>query len=107
MSPDSLPMLYFLGANYRAAGQFDNAIEALTEHRKRLGGRVIPSPTTQLIAAYVQAGLLEKARAEAQALLMASPGFTSADASRTHFYRSRDEMDRFIGALHEAGVPEP
>jgi adenylate cyclase len=34
MSPDSLPMLYFLGGNYRAAGQYKAAIEALTEHRK-------------------------------------------------------------------------
>jgi adenylate cyclase len=106
MSPDSLPMLYFLGANYRAAGQFDNAIKALTEHRKRLGGRIIPPPTSQLIAAYVQAGALEKARAEAQALLKVAPRFTSKVAARTHSYKSTDEMARFLGALHEAGVPE-
>lgn len=106
MSPDSLPMLYFLGTNYRAAGQFDNAIKALTEHRKRLGGRIIPPPTTQLIAAYVQAGALEKARAEAQALLKIAPRFTSAVAARTHSYKSRDEMALFLGALRDAGLPE-
>ncbi len=106
MSPDSLPMLYFLGANYRTAGQFDNAIKALIEHRKRLGGRIIPPPTSQLIAAYVQAGSLEKARAEARALRKVAPNFTSAVAARTHSYKSRDEMARFLGALREAGVPD-
>ena len=106
MSPDSLPMLYFLGANHRAAGQFNAAIEALTEHRKRLGGRVIPLPTTQLIAAYVQAGLTDKARAETKKLLKAAPRFTTSVATRTHAYKSANEMERFVGALREAGVPE-
>jgi adenylate cyclase len=106
MSPDSLPMLYFLGANYRAAGQFKAAIETLTEHRKRLGGRVIPPPTTQLIAAYVQAGLLMKAQAETEKLLKVSPRFTLSVAARTHAYKSADDMARFLGALRKAGVPE-
>lgn len=106
MSPDSLPMLYFLGANYRAAGKFDDAIKALTEHRKRLGGRIIPSPTMQLIAAYAQAGQLEKARAETRALLKVAPRFTVAVATRTHAYKSHDEMARFLGALRQAGVPK-
>ena len=106
MSPDSLPMLYFLGANYRVAGQFTAAIEALTEHRKRLGGRFIPPPTSQLIAAYVQAGLLDKARTETGNLLNVAPHFSIAVASRTHSYKSVDEMARFRSALREAGVPE-
>ena len=106
MSPDSLPMLYFLGANYRAAGKFDDAIKALTEHRKRLGGRIIPAPTTQLIATYVQAGLLDNARAEAQALLKVAPRLTLGIVTRTHSYKSKAEMARFLGALREAGVPE-
>ena len=106
MSPDSLPMLYFLGASYCAAGQFDKAIAALAEHRKQLGGRVVPPPPTQLIAAHVQAGSLEEAHAEAQALLQVAPGFTTADASRTHNYESRADMERFLDALCAAGIPE-
>ncbi len=106
MSPDSLPMLYFLGANYRAAGQFTAAIDALTEHRKRLGGRIIPPPTTQLIAAYVQAGQLEMAHAETKSLLKVAPRFTIAVAARTHTYKSPDDEERFLGALREAGVPD-
>ncbi len=103
MSPDSLPMLYFLGANYRAAGQFDDAIKALVEHRKRLGDRIIPPPTIQLIAAYVQAGSVDKARAEVKALLKVAPRFTTVVAARTHSYKFREEMDRFAGALRVAG----
>lgn len=106
MSPDSLPILYFLGANYRAAGQFTQAIEALIEHRKRLGGRVIPPPTSQLIAAYVQAGLLDKARAEVRTLVKVAPHFTITVAARTHPYKSVAEMERYLDALGEAGMAE-
>ena len=99
-------MLYFLGANYRAAGEFDKAIEALTEHRKRLGGRVIPPPTSQLIAAYVQAGRIDEARTEAQSLLKVAPQYTSELAARTHVYESSKEMKQYQGALREAGLPK-
>ena len=106
MSPDSLPMLYFLGSNYRAAGQFDAAIRALVEHRKRLGGRVVAPPTSQLIAAYVQAGQLDKARAEVAALAKVSPQYTIAVAQRTHVYKSAAQLALYVGALREAGLPE-
>jgi hypothetical protein len=43
---------------------------------------------------------------EVQALLKVAPRFTSTVAARTHPYKSTDEMARFLGALHEAGVPE-
>ena len=105
MSPDSLPMLYFLGANYRAAGMLDLAIEALAEHRRRLGGRILPAPTTQLIAAYVQSGRLSEARAEAKALMAAVPDFTSALVTRTHVYKNPEDMKAFLDALQEAGLP--
>ena len=106
MSPDSLPMLYFLGSNYRAAGQFDAAIKALVEHRKRLGGRVVAPPTSQLIAAYVQAGQLDKARAEVAGLIRVSPRFTVAVAQRTHVYKSEAQMVLYVSALRKAGLPD-
>ena len=106
MSPDSLPLLFFLGANYRAVGQFEKSIEALTEHRKRLGGRILTAPTTQLIAAYMQAGLLDEARATVEELLTVVPHFTLQLASRTHAYKDPEHMKRFLGALRQAGLPE-
>ncbi len=106
MSPDSLPMLYFLGDNYRTAGKFDKAIEALTEHRQRLGGRVIANPAAQLAVAYVQAGQLEKAKTIVKELLGADPAFTIQDAVRTHPYKDKMVMDIFVDALAQAGLPE-
>lgn len=106
MSPDSLPLLYFLAINYRAAGEFDKAIEALMEHRKRLGGRILPAPTCQLIAAYIQAGRIEAARAEAQKLLKILPKYTARQAARSHVYKAEEDKKQFTMALREAGLPE-
>jgi len=106
MSPDSLPMLYFLGALYRVAGDFEKAIEALVEHRRRLGGRILPSPTSQLIAAYVQAGRLDQARAEISTLLKVAPKFSVSLAARTHVYKDADIQAAFADALQKAGLPD-
>jgi adenylate cyclase len=106
MSPDSLPLLYFLALNYRAAGEFDKAVDALREHRKRLGGRILPAPTCQLIAALVQAGRKAEAQAEAQALLAKLPKYTARQAARSHVYKASEDMNQFVMALREAGLPE-
>lgn len=106
MSPDSLPLLYFLAANYRVAGNFDEAIETLIEHRKRLGGRVLPAPTSQLIAAYVQAGQLDRARAEVKSLLKVAPHFNIEIASRNHVYKKQKDVKNYLDALADAGMPD-
>jgi adenylate cyclase len=106
MSPDSLPLLYFLALNYRAAGEFDKAVDALRAHRKRLGGRVLPAPTCQLIAALIQAGRMDEARAEAQGLLAKFPKYTAEQATRSHVYKEPDDMKQFVVALRKAGLPE-
>lgn len=105
MSPDSLPMLYFLGANYRSNGNFKLAIEALTEHRKRLGGRILPAPTAQLIAAYVQEGMIGAARKEVAKLLKVAPGFAASLSSRTSPYKNPEDEKLFLDALVKAGLP--
>lgn len=105
MSPDSLPMMFFLGTCYRLAGEFDKAIEALVEHRKRLGGRVIPEPTAQLIAAYAEAGRLEEARAEVARLLEVAPRYAASTTLRTQTYRNPDDARRQTEALVRAGLP--
>jgi TolB-like protein/predicted Zn-dependent protease len=106
MSPDSLPMLYFLGGAYRMTGDYDRAIEALVEHRKRLAGRILPAPTTQLIAAYVQSGRVEDARLEAAALLQAVPGYAAEIAARNHVFLRNKDRNIFLGALKSAGLPD-
>ncbi len=106
MSPDSLPMLFFLGINFRAAGDYEKAIEALVEHRTRLGGRVLPGPTTQLIAAFVQAGRMPEARAEVNKLLNVAPHYNTKIATKTHVYKNPADTKIFIDALRIAGLPE-
>lgn len=104
MSPDSLPLLYFLGANYRAAGQFDAAIEALREHRKRLGGRIAGAPTAQLIAAYTQAGRDDDARAEVAVLKKALPKYTFRVVGLSQTYKNPADQKLFTDALIKAGL---
>lgn len=106
MSPDSLPLLFFLGLNYRGAGDYENAIEALVEHRKRLADRILPAPTTQLIAALIQAGRPREARAEVQKLLKVAPHYDSKFAAMTHVYKSPADRETFFQALRQAGLPK-
>jgi len=106
MSPDSLPMLYFLGVCQRAAGDVEAAIETLVEHRARLGGRLLPGPTSQLVAAYVQAGRMDEARALVARQRDATPGFTLETARRLHHYQSDAAATAFLEALRQAGAPD-
>ena len=106
MSPDSLPMLYYLGQNYRASGALGEAIEAMTEHRARLAGRILPAPTSQLAAALQQAGRAEEARAEVQKLLKAAPYFTIEVAMRARPFQSEKDERAFADALRAAGIPD-
>jgi len=106
MSPDSLPLLYYLGSIYRVAGRFEEAIDALMEHRKRLGGRVLPGPTAQLAAAYMQSGREAEARATVQELLRVEPRFSVVQASRTLGFKSKEASAQFLGALRTAGLPD-
>lgn len=106
MSPDSLPLLYFLAINFRAEGRYQEAVDTLLEHRKRLGGRVLPAPTAQLIAAQVQAGKAEDAKQSARMLLKIAPRFTGTLALRTHVYQHNDDNQAFIDLLERAGIPK-
>ncbi len=105
MSPDSLPLLYFLGGNYRVAGDYQTAIETLVEHRKRLGGRVVPAPTVQLAAAYVQAGEMDKGREEIRKILRVVPHLSREIIARSHVYKSPEAMRPYMDALAAAGLP--
>ena len=106
MNPDGLPLLFFLGSNQRAAGKYPEAINSLTDHRKRLGGRILPAPTLQLAAAYSQAGKLDQARETVGSLLNVVPGLTVAKAMKMHPYRATDDQQTLTRALRDAGLPE-
>ncbi len=106
MNPDGLPLLFFLGSNQRAAGKYQDAINSLTDHRKRLGGRILPAPTLQLAAAYWQAGQLDQAQQTVAALLGVVPSFTVSKAMKVHPYKSVEDQRIFKQALRKSGLPE-
>ncbi|MEH6547220.1 MAG: adenylate/guanylate cyclase domain-containing protein [Sneathiella sp.] len=106
INPDSLPLLFFLGANLRANGEYEAAIEALLAHRDRLGGKILPAPSTQLIAAYELAGKQEEAVAEAKALLRTVPSYTLKNADNSHVYEDPAARRAFLDALKRAGIPD-
>ncbi len=99
-------MLYYLGQTYRAGGTLDDAIKTITEHRARLAGRILPAPTSQLVAALQQAGCVEEARAEAQKLPAVAPYFTTEVATRSHPFQGENDQRAFIDALRAAGIPD-
>ena len=104
MSPDSLPLLYFLGVAQRGTGETVAAVETLAEHRTRLNNRILPAPSTQYIAALVEAGELAKAQEEAAKLLGAFPDYTLERAVGYHRYRDAAEVERLRAALAAAGL---
>jgi len=104
MSPTSLSMLFILGANYRVLGQYGDAIQALLEHRKRLGGKVVPAPSEQLIAALVQDGQDAAAEDLADHVMTAYPTFSVRVASR-YAYRDPIAQATFPAALRCADIP--
>lgn len=104
MSPDSLPLLYFLGVGLLADGKFDDAVEMMAEHRSRLNDRVLPAPTAIYIAALVEAKRVEEAAAEAEKLRTAFPNYGVAQAVAYHRFRDEGLAQRFRSALTWAGL---
>ena len=101
---DQQVLLYELGSVYRFNGQFDDAIKALREHRRRLHGRMLPSPTAQLAAAYMQDGRLMEARATIQALRRNLPKFSIQHALRAHRFASAQATEQYRKALRDSGL---
>ncbi len=106
MAPGSANVLFFLGLTYRAAGQYEKAIEFLEDFRSKLGGRILANADLQLAAAYMQAGREDDARAMVQAVNSAKPHFTLEFTSRAAPYKEQDDMAAFLDALRKAGLPK-
>ncbi|MFT5449968.1 MAG: adenylate cyclase [Gammaproteobacteria bacterium] len=101
---DKIELLYELGAMYRFGGQFDEAIKALREHRRRLRGRMLPSPTAQLAAAYMQDGRIMEARSTIQVLRRNMPRFSIQHALRSHRFASEQATETYSKALRDSGL---
>ena len=100
------PLLFFMGANQRAAGQYGAAIDSLLEQQRQLGGRRVPAPMLQLAAAYQQAGRGEEARGTMATLLQVAPHMNRDVAAKIHPYKRTDDETAYLDALAQAGLPQ-
>ena len=98
-------MLYFLGANYRAAGQYQQAIDTLKQ-RRRLFGRPDPNPDLNLAAAYMLSGKEAEARSVVQDILKAVPHYNVQAATRGAPYKRPEELKLYLDTIRAAGLPE-
>ncbi len=106
MSPDGPYLPWFLAITYRAAGRYDKTIEVIKELRSKRRRRNSVRIELQLAASFMQAGRVDEARATVQALLKVKPNVTLRIASRAARYRKPEDMERYLGALSRAGLPE-
>jgi len=59
-----------------------------------------------LVFALHEAGQVEKAQSEANEILRAAPRFSLVQWAGRHPYRRPDDLERYMGALRNAGLPE-
>ena len=106
MSGNDATFTWLMGAVYRTAGRFDDAIGALEEFDHLRGGRISPTAHAHMAAAYMQTGRGDDARAVVKRIMDAAPQFTLAIADRGYPYKEAADRNAFLGALRSAGVPE-
>ncbi|MEM7520914.1 MAG: adenylate/guanylate cyclase domain-containing protein [Pseudomonadota bacterium] len=104
MSPDSLPLLYFLGVALLAQGDFEGAAQTLADHQTQLSGRILPAPTSIYIAALVEAKQPEAAASEVAKLKEAYPNYSLGQALTYHRFYDDETAKRFLSALSWAGL---
>ena len=100
------PSIYFrrLGTAYRDIGRYE---EAIVQLKKAIN--LSPDclyPHTALAATYSLAGRDEEARAEVSEVLRIQPKISLESLAKRVAYKNKADIDRIIGALRKAGLPE-
>ena len=89
-----------LGFARYAAGHYAEAITALRRDE------LAHLPSRRILAASLaQLGRMDEARAEAQAFLIDSPGFTIGEWAATQSFRHADDREHFVEGYVKAGLP--
>lgn len=97
-----------LGYAYFMLGRYEEAIETGKHLLERcLKGECPPEWARQiLIVSYMELGMEEEARAEAQEVLRARPTMSLELHRRGHPYKDSAHLERLLSALRRAGIPE-
>lgn len=98
------PYLNILGVAKFVAGAYDEAVDALRRNIERGGPIGIPA-LGALTASYALGGRAAEARSSAQELVRFFPGFSIARARFLSIFGPAD-LERLIGGLRKAGLPE-
>jgi TolB-like protein/Flp pilus assembly protein TadD len=93
-----------LGAAYRDTGRFEEAITILKKAIKLNPDSLYPR--IALTGTYSLAGRDEEARAEASEVLRIQPEISLERLAKRIAYKNKADIDRAIGALRKAGIPE-
>ncbi|MEE9158159.1 MAG: adenylate/guanylate cyclase domain-containing protein [Gammaproteobacteria bacterium] len=96
--------LFFLGYGYYAMGEYEKAIAALKRSLARNPDHFSPHRTLAVI--YSELGRKEEAQAEVTEMLRISPSATLKGQRETMPFRDQAVLERYMGALRDAGVPE-
>jgi adenylate cyclase len=100
-SPPSM-YLVVLGHAYRAAGQYDNALESYNKSLKTGPNNIFAY--IGLAATYSLTGREKEAREAGLEVLKIDPEFSLKDFAKIVPIRNQDELKRYIGAIHKAGL---
>ncbi|MDH3970030.1 MAG: hypothetical protein OEU56_23710, partial [Rhodospirillales bacterium] len=88
-----------------AAGRYGEAIEAFKRNVAQ-GGPMGAPMLHSWVAALVAEGRLDEARATANELLKFFPEFSLKRYGMLHMHKNKEDSQRLIGYLREAGLPE-
>ncbi len=94
--------LHHLGGAYRAAGQYDKAIETYNKSIKREPNNVFAH--IGLAATYSLMGREKEAHEAALEVLKIDPEFSLKKFAKTSPMKNQDELKRYIEALRKAGL---
>jgi tetratricopeptide (TPR) repeat protein len=93
-----------LAAAYHDSGRYAEAIAAATASLQLRDDDI--DPMLMLAAAHVARGSLQQARAIAAKVQNLDPTFRLTEFSATQPYRNPQDLERLIGRLREAGLPD-
>jgi len=104
LSPNAPSITFvYLGAAFRVAGRFEDAVSAYKEAIHRAPG-LIPAHIG-LGTTYSLMGREKEARAEAEEVLRINPKFSLDHFAKTGlFYRDQSEKDKIVNAMRKAGL---
>ena len=104
---DPLPPHWYIrqmGSVYSWVGRHEEAIAFLNKALQRAPNDILTH--RDLTIAYISAGRLEEARAQADEVLRINPNYSLELVTKTLAFKNQADRERYIDGLRKAGIPE-